>query len=226
VKHLAINANRQIQSAHVSAILFIADDRVTDVSHMHTDLMRSPGFDDQPQQGSLIERFHNLIPRYRDPPPGRRLCGHLFPVVRASAYERFDAAGGWPWNARDDGNVFFVDSPPFELIGKFPHAPFVLRNNERASGIFVKAVNKSRTDLPADSGKIAAAIQQGVDESAGRMSRRRMNHQPGRLIHHDYLRVLVQNIKRDILCGQFRAGLRRRDVNVNLHCRGNFCVRT
>ena len=60
--------------------------------------------------------------------------------------------------------------------------------------------------LPADAGeRIAAVVQQGVDERPVRVAGRGVHNKTARFVHHDEIRVLVNNVERDIL----RRGARR-----------------
>lgn len=94
-----------------------------------------------------------------------------------------------------------------QQIGKTP----VIVNDAR--GFFtsrlrrnaVDAVTRSWAFLAAGTGEgVPAVVQQGVDQRAVRMARRRMHHHAHGLIHHDDVLILVDHVQRDIL----RDGLR------------------
>ena len=66
---------------------------------------------------------------------------------------------------------------------------------------------------PADARQAGAAMgDQCVDQCAGAVSRRRMHHQPGRLVDHDQRIVLVDDTERDVLA-LWLCGLRGRQID-------------
>ena len=80
----------------------------------------------------------------------------------------------------------------------------VFGHNQQAAGIFIDTMYDSRTQHAADSGqRIPAVCQQRVDQRAGIIAGRRMDHHALRLIHHQQIAVLVDNIQRNRLrlCG-------------------------
>ena len=56
---------------------------------------------------------------------------------------------------------------------------------------------------------VAAMGDQGIDQRAVGIARRRMHHQPGRLVDHDEVLVLVDHVQRDILAPRPRRHRRR-----------------
>ena len=81
----------------------------------------------------------------------------------------------------------------------------VFGGDDQAAGVPVDAVDDAGTLLAADAGEgVPAMVQQGVDQRAVRVARRRMHHHAHGLIHHDDVLILVDHVQRDIL----RDGLR------------------
>ena len=89
-----------------------------------------------------------------------------------------------------------------------------LRGHEAAAGFLVQAMDDPWTLFASDAGKRLAMMQQRIDQRAGLVPRRGMHHEPGRLVDHDQVFVLVQHPKRDFLrLGQ--RGNRRRFAKNN-----------
>ena len=78
------------------------------------------------------------------------------------------------------------------LVGKV-----VLRHNQQARGILVDAVDNAGAQLAVDAGEaVPAVIEQGVDQRAVPVARRRMHHKPLWLVDDQHVLVLVGNIQR------------------------------
>ena len=85
-----------------------------------------------------------------------------------------------------------------------------LGDDEKSRRILVEPVHDAGPLDPADARQARPAMaDQRVDQRAGRMARRRMDDEPGRLVDHDQMLVLINHGKLDVLAdeGQF---LRRR----------------
>ena len=81
----------------------------------------------------------------------------------------------------------------------------VFGGDDQTAGVPVDAVYDAGALLAADAGEgVPAVVQQGVDQRAVRMARRRMHHHAHGLIHHDDVLILVDHVQWDIL----RDGLR------------------
>ena len=77
---------------------------------------------------------------------------------------------------------------------------FGLGRDQQAGSLPVDAVHDTRTPLATDAGKtVAAMVQKRIDQRAGLGPRRRMHHHPGRLVDHDQIGVLVDDVKIDLL---------------------------
>ena len=70
----------------------------------------------------------------------------------------------------------------------------MLGNDQRAGSILVKAMNNSRTELSADTDKCRAMIKKTVYQSAGIVTRSRMNDKTRLLVHHDEIVIFKKYI--------------------------------
>ena len=75
-----------------------------------------------------------------------------------------------------------------------------LGDDHQAGGVLVEAVDDAWSFDAADAGQAGAAMRdQRIDQSAGGMTRGRMNDKPLRLVDHDDRVVLVDDVERDRL---------------------------
>ena len=87
-----------------------------------------------------------------------------------------------------------------ELLGQAGHGALVLGGDQQARGVLVQAVDDAGPRLAADADQLVAAMgDQGIDQRAVGIARRRMHHQPGRLVDDDEVLVLINHGQRDIL---------------------------
>ena len=85
----------------------------------------------------------------------------------------------------------------------------VLGDHQEAARVLVEPVHDARPPHAADARQAVAAMgDERVDERAARMPRRRMHDEPGRLVDHDEVVVLVDDRERDRL--RLRLGRRGR----------------
>ena len=96
-----------------------------------------------------------------------------------------------------------------------------LGHDHDAAGVLVEAVDDARPLDAADAGeRIAAMMDQRVDQRAGKIACPGMDNQPGRLVQHDQLGILVEDIERDVFAlrlGRFRLGKVDRDNFAGRH---------
>ena len=85
-----------------------------------------------------------------------------------------------------------------ELRGQRPMGPIVLRYDHQAGGVFVEPVHDAGTPHAADAGQALPAMgDQRIDQRAGPMAGRRMDHKAAGLIDDDDIVVLIDDIERD-----------------------------
>ena len=140
--------------------------------------------------------------------------GHLFPVHRVAADGRVDRAGILTQIAADDALIRPGKAVILELRSKMRVRKVVFRGDEQAGCVLVDAVDDAGPLLTADAGeRIAAMMDQRVDERPVRMAGRRMDDESFRLVDDDDVVVLVDHVQWNVLRGVFR-GLRLRDLHV------------
>ena len=127
---------------------------------------------------------------------------------RASGASTVPLAAGWPLTI---AQIAAVDAVPGEL-GREPLMGAVgLGRDDQAGGILVDAVDDAGPGDAADPRQAAAAmVEQGVDQRAVEIARRRVDDEPGGLVDHDQMLVLVDDGERDVL----RLVMRRRRVGM------------
>ena len=74
-----------------------------------------------------------------------------------------------------------------------------LGHDHDARGIPVQAVHDARAAFPADAAKIAAVVQDRVDEGSVRVPRGGMHDKTGGLVQHEQFGILKEDGERDIL---------------------------
>ncbi len=109
--------------------------------------------------------------------------------------------------AAHNGLIYFLDLTSGKLAGEIYMRAVAFCNHKASAGVFVKPMNDSRPDHPANAAKAGAAVvQQRVYQSMPRMARAGMNDQSRRFVEHQQMLVLVKNSQRNFL----PHGLRRR----------------
>ena len=84
-------------------------------------------------------------------------------------------------------------------------------DDKQSGGTLVEPVHDAGPLDPADARQARPTMaDQRVDQRAGRMARRRMDDEPGRLIDHDQMLVLINHGKLDVLADEGRFLRRRR----------------
>ena len=125
---------------------------------------------------------------------------HFFTVIRMPADGLVDGAFLLIQLSETDGTVSSVDGMFLQLFCNAPVCFVIFAGNDRSSGILVDTMYNTGAQYSVDPGQIpATVIHQCINQSAAVMSRRRMHHHPLRLIHHDQIRILIQDIQRDVL---------------------------
>jgi len=72
-----------------------------------------------------------------------------------------------------------------------------LGDDHQPARVLVETMHNPRPSNPTDSGQAGAAMaEEGVDEGAGRVSRRRVDNQPCGLVDHDQMCILKADIER------------------------------
>ena len=153
----------------------IADDRVAETCHMHTELMGASGGRPQIDQGGAGEGREGPVTGQ-----GRLAAtgddGHCLAVSRVAPDVAGDLARRWRRYPPNHRQVGLLDALLGELGGQGAVRGVVLGGHQKAAGVLVQPVDDAGAADPAYARKRAAAMgKQPIDESPIRMARRRMD---------------------------------------------------
>jgi hypothetical protein len=99
------------------------------------------------------------------------------------------------------GVVNFPHGAGFELRLQEAIGLLMLGDEQHPGGLLVQAVHQARPQHPSDPLQIRTMSQDGVDQGAGGMPRPGMHDHPGRLVDHQDVGVLIEDVQRDGLRG-------------------------
>lgn len=206
----------------------VANERVPNMAHMHPDLMGPSGleatFDKAGQRiaielraanavrGDSLEMGDGLFPLRAVKADDR----HLFSVPPRTGQGPIDCAHCRARAAMHDGEIGALNIVGLPLGGKALMGLVILGDDHDARGFFVEPMHNARADHPANAGeRVAAMVEQGVDQRAGPIACSRVDDQPGGLIDDDEIPILKQHVERDILgFGRWVLRWRRRQGEV------------
>ena len=110
-----------------------------------------------------------------------------------------------------------------ELLAQRGVCAVVLGDQDQPRRVLVQTVHNARPHLTADAGEIMHMIQERIDQRPVLVAGCRMHHHAARLVDDHHVRILIQNIQRDVLRDDVhRARLRhrQRDVLPGCHLEG------
>lgn len=106
----------------------------------------------------------------------------------------------WNGSSGHYGAVGPLNRVVCELGGKPLVRAIGLGNDEKAGGVLVDAVDDARAGDTADARKLAAAmVEQGIDQSSVGIACSGMDDEPGGLVDHDQVLVLVDDVEWQVL---------------------------
>jgi len=113
------------------------------------------------------------------------------------ALDRFvDDAGSFPRCPGDEREIDFSHCAGGKLFRQIAVGRVVLGNDEGAAGFLVETMHDAGPFLSADPGKILAMREERVHKGSLLMAGAGMNDEPGRLVEHEEIVVLEQNVER------------------------------
>jgi hypothetical protein len=174
---------------------------VSTMGEMHPDLMCSAGGKAAFDECRLrAERALNAIMRDCRPPPALADNSHLFAVSYAAADVPDDLAAMRERQTPHECGIGTVDPAQGKVARQRVMGGLGLGDDHQTARVLVETMDDTGPANPADSGKASAAMtNQGVDECAVRVSRRRVNNQPRGLVDDDQMCILKADIQRDRL---------------------------
>ena len=211
-----------------AAILTIAHKPMTDMGHVHPDLVRPPGFEPAfhlGKGGAIVwpEAGKPAHMGYRVAGVGPVGNGHFQPVVGIAGQGRVDRelrAGPAPHKGRVEPLQIVGLAVIGELCGEVLVGGIGLGHHHHAGRVLVQPVNDAGAFHTANAGQALAAVkQERIDQRAGRVAGAWMHHQTCRLVDDDEVGVLVQDVERDV----FRLWLRFFSFG-NRECDGFFAA--
>ena len=193
---------------HARAVKRVAQHRVSDMRHMHANLVRAAGFQmagkarDLPVQ----KAFLHLIMGDGVARALMRRNSHFPAVVRRARKRRIHLAKAGQGRAPHQRLIAALHAPVAAMGSKL-RAEREMRSigfgrYHDAACVLVEAVDNARALFPANTRqRVAAMGDERVDERCLTIAGRRMHHHARWLVQHDELVILVQNIQRDVLAG-------------------------
>ncbi len=113
--------------------------------------------------------------------------------------------------------ISFDDPTRLKLAREIRVADVVLGHHEQSRGLFIQAVNDSRTVRPAGLRETLEMVQQSINERSPENSGANVYHHPGWLIDDGHVGIFINNIQWNSFReerGRFRR--RQRDVDLFL----------
>ena len=131
----------------------IAQNGVTDMSHVDPDLVGSAGFQPAADVGIPPEPLHHLP--MGDGRPG--IAGgdaHFLPISGVASDGGIHCAAILPERAADDSIVGAGHGVILQLRGQHCMGKVIFGNGQKTGGVFINAVNNARAKLAVDTGKL------------------------------------------------------------------------
>ena len=180
----------------------IADQRMTDMRHMHADLVRAPG-----REFALDKRCASKA--LKNPITGQRLAPtrhnrHFCPLDRMPANRRIHLAAE-RWIAMHESKVVTLHGARLELTDEIGLRFKCFGNHQQATRILVETMHDPRPrQLPEN----RATIQQGIEQGSGPIPATGMDDQTNRLVDDDQRIVFENHLKWNVLrlFGKHRIG--------------------
>ena len=130
----------------VTFVKSVRDDRMTQMVHMHPQLVSPSGLWAQSHEGKPVEAFEDFIEcRRMSGIPPFRADHHPFTIAVADANVRFDIISVKRNLAPGDCAVFLFDGSFFELTAEMVVNLIVLGDDQHSAGITVQSVDDPRS---------------------------------------------------------------------------------
>ncbi len=171
----------------------ITDHGVTQMSHVHPNLVGTPRLQRHPQQCVVAIPAANAVMGHR--PAATSHHGELLAVPRVAAKGLVDSAAGDDV-ALDDSQIVAPHLAPRQLSAQLKMGPFRARDDEAAGGFLVETMDDAKTRHPP---QFRIPIKQGVLQRAVPVSGAGVDEHPGGLVQHQKVAILDQNIERQVL---------------------------
>ncbi len=183
---------------------------MTDARQVHANLVRAAGLQHHPQQRVLAKALRHPVVRYRL--TAALADRHARAILAVPTDRRVHRAAGddLPLHQRQVLAVYLARR---ELL----HQALVRRqragHQQQAGGVLVQTMHDAG---PRHIGQARIVVQQRVHERAYRIAGARMHHQAGRLVHHQQVGVLVNDVERNRLGRRHCIGVLPRHLHADL----------
>ena len=186
----------------------ITGDRTRQGSHVHPDLMGAAGFQAKFKESKPLDK------PFQNPPIGHGLPAifpnrHFFPMDRVAADGQINSAGLQGRLAIHKGLIYLFHLTPLELGSQCLVGKITFCNHHDAGGIFIKAMDDTRAQLPIDPGQPAAMVEKPMHQGGRTVASGWMHHNAGRFSQNNEIIIFIQSIKGDRFGDQLGRGLRR-----------------
>ena len=181
----------------------IAQHRMADGREVHADLVGAPGLERHRETRGVLVAVDHLVVRARLPPAG----AHRHPrrVAHRAANRRVDGAVGGLGRPRPRPRRNAARPRGRRARARGRRTPRAAGHDQESAGLAVEAVHDARARRLADPGQVVPR-EQAVHERAVAVSGAGMHHQPGRLVDHHEVVVLVDDDHRHAGVGRGERG--------------------
>ena len=183
-----------------STIPFIVEERMADMAHVHADLVRAARLQDTLHHRYESEALQDPVVRYG-----------VFALLGVGVHPVTEPVVGVAADVPVNGSLVLADVPPHnggvfpfdgmveKLLGQMHLRLVVLRHHQQAGGIFVDPMYQDPRPFVTVGHRQAQIVSQGIHQRAVKIPVSRMHHHPGRLVHHQYVLVFIDDIQRNVL---------------------------
>ena len=167
---------------------------MAEVMEVHPDLVSPAAVQGAFDQADVGAGTQDVIFRFRGTALAPR-DAHPLPVDGVAGDGFINYAGLLAHDPRNQREINFRHRARGKLAGKIAVSGVVLRHHQSAAGLLVQTMDDSRTFLSSDAGKILAVGQQRVHQSVLLMPGARVHDNSGRLVEHEEVVVLENDIE-------------------------------
>ena len=191
------------------AINFIAENWMTEMMKVHTDLMRPPGVQFAFDQAHLIRRTDDAIFRLRR---AAALGGdrHSLSMCRVASDFLFNDSRVFPQLSRHKCEINLLYRPCLKLCRQSTVRFISFCDYQTTACFFIQPMHDSRPFFAADSRKLREMMQQRIDQCVLAVAGARMNNETGWFVDHDQVLIFEKNIERNrfrLIVDRFRRWL-------------------
>lgn len=189
------------RNTETHTVRLVADQRITDMRHVHADLVRTAGFQLDPHMGVRTEALEHPVVA------DRRLAAvsdrHALTQPAVTTDRGVDLAAG-DHHPNHDALVDAADRAALQLLDQLGLRLQGLGHHHQTGGVLVQTVNDTGARHVDD---VWHVVQQRIEQRTTGMPGGRVHNQPGRLVDHQDVVVFVDDIQFDILCDPLTLGL-------------------